>query len=44
MAGFFLSNIGRPTLRVKLLGWDVSRDKGFIEGEISLIMHLLLQL
>jgi len=30
--GLFPVDIGRPTLRVELLGGAVSRDKGFIEG------------
>jgi hypothetical protein len=30
--GLFPTDIGRPTLGVKLLGGAVSRDKGFIEG------------
>jgi len=49
--GSFPTDIGRPTLGVKLLGGAVSRDKGFIEGlamkrayRAAELMHLLPQL
>jgi hypothetical protein len=49
--GLFPSDIGRPTLGVKLLGGAVSRDKGFIKGVAMKravraveLMHLLPQL